>query len=737
MIKNDLDLCSSEPIHIPGYIQAHGFLIVINKEGFITHYSENLNELIGEECSYILGDKISSLNPLFGKTLNSNFIPDLINLSWQSNEFKPLNPYLMEIKGNYYNLLLSASGEDYILEFEPEASNLFIDLQNKVGSTLSQILVNRNLQTILETAVVQIRNIIQYNRVMIYKFHDDGHGEVIAEDRDGNLETWLGLHYPATDIPVQARELYKKNYTRLIANVNDTPVSILSEKNGSPDLTNSSLRAVSPIHIRYLKNMGVSSSFSVSIIVENELWGLVACHNYTPRFINFKQRETAKLIGQVLSSCVELRNMENMQQEKLQFQNVIMEVTRHLLNDTKIADVLNHCAPIILEAFKASGIAFLFEGEIYSYGEIPQKDIILQIGTKIQDSEAGIVSTENISEDFTDLFSEDKEFAGVLGCMLAEGLKDCILLFRPEISQTVRWAGNPNKIINFDHIGQPFISPRNSFEQWIQQVQGKSKKWSAVEIKTIVEIRDEINIAIGRKTTELRILNQKLREAYAELDSFAYTVSHDLKTPLTAIKAYADLIIRKSTENDVKIMSSKIVSNSERLHKMINTVLEYSKVGQKNINKEKVNMSMMIEDITSQLLVGKLNHNLQISVDKTPDIIGDPILIYQVFLNVIENAVKYSHKVEIPLVSVDGVIENKEIIYRITDNGVGMSSEHQSMAFELFERVGNTEEFEGTGVGLATVKKIMLRHNANISIESSEGSGSTFILKFPLSILGV
>ncbi len=247
----------------------------------------------------------------------------------------------------------------------------------------------------------------------------------------------------------------------------------------------------------------------------------------------------------------------------------------------------------------------------------------------------------------------------------------------------------------------------------------------------LTEIRDEINFAVGRKTAELRILNEKLRDAYAELDSFAHTISHDLKIPLTTIKAFGELIIRKSSEDDVKAMSSKIVDNSNRLHLMIKTVLEYSKVGQKDISKVTIDMTALVNDIAEQLKLNSKNSNLELIINNTPDIEGDPILIFQVFLNIIENAVKYSHKIELPIVSVDGITDSNETVYIIKDNGIGMDKDQLAGIFGLFNRVGKTDEYEGSGIGLATVKKIITRHGAQIKVDSEEGLGSIFTLTFP------
>lgn len=729
MIKDALDVCSSEQIHIPGFIQSHGYLVIINKDNNIIYCSKNFIELTGKDQDHLLGSSVTSLNSMLGKNEEDKFITSLISLAWQGRDFKPLNPYLVIIHDKKYNMIISLSEDYYLLDFEPEESDLFTDPSNTVGASLSQMLADKNLEAILENSVAQIKNIICYDRVMIYKFHKDGHGEVVAEDKNTELEPWLGPHYPASDIPEQARKLYIQNYTRLINNVFEDTIPLISKLDIPADLSNSTLRAVSPVHIQYLKNMNVISSFSVSIIVEDQLWGLIACHNYSPRYINFRQRETAKLIGQVLSSCIGLRTQEKLQKENMKIQNAVMDITKSL-NGENISDFMFHCSTVFMEAFKASGIAFLFEGEIKTIGNVPSSSSLLKITELINNSsEDKIIFSENILNITT--YKEKANYAGFMGIRLTENIKDCLIIFRPEITQTVLWAGDPTKLIQFDNHGNPFISPRNSFEKWSEEVKGKSEPWSPAEQMALTEIRDEINFAVGRKTAELRILNEKLRDAYAELDSFAHTISHDLKIPLTTIKAFGELIIRKSSEDDVKAMSSKIVDNSNRLHLMIKTVLEYSKVGQKDVSKVTIDMTALINDIAEQLKLNSKNSNLELIINNTPDIEGDPILIFQVFLNIIENAVKYSHKIELPIVSVEGITDSNETVYIIKDNGIGMDKDQLAGIFGLFNRVGKTDEYEGSGIGLATVKKIITRHGAQIKVDSEEGVGSIFTLTFP------
>ena len=371
----DLSNCDREPIHIPGKIQTHGFLIAINKELRITYCSENIADFAHITAATLLGTPVYLLETTILKKIDG-FIEKLISIAHTRDGFLPVNPYPITIGGKDMNLVICASGDQYLLEFEPSFSDLNIDIQQLIGSALSEIMADANLSRLLERTAQQIQKIIGYDRVMVYKFHADGHGEVVAEAKTEELTGWLGLHYPASDIPQQARELYKLNLIRLIGDVSAIPSAILTyqELNETPlDLTHSSLRAVSPIHIQYLKNMGVGSSFSVSLIHRGELWGMVACHNYTPRFIHFKQREAAKLIGQVLSSSLSFRQSEQDLFKTNLLKSAVDDLTRHLLRYNNIEDALFKHEVTLLQAVEAGGAVLAYDNHFYHAGNTPEE----------------------------------------------------------------------------------------------------------------------------------------------------------------------------------------------------------------------------------------------------------------------------------------------------------------------------------------------------------------------------
>ena len=731
--KVNLSNCDREPIHIPGKIQSHGFMLALDKNGIIRFFSDNIASFIPEIEGTLLGKAIDSVERFFDHAPQLNMLAHLLYLG-RLNGYEQINPYPVSISGKKYYLIISRTGEFELLEFELDNSAAERDLQKMIGRSVSQMLADKSLQNLLNNTVIQVKHIIDYDRVMVYRFAGDGHGEVVAEAKNEELESWMFLHYPASDIPKQARELYKLNLTRLIADVDTVPSTISAGASETEplDLTWSQLRAVSPIHIQYLKNMGVASSFSISLIYKNELWGLVACHNYTPKFINYRSRESAKLIGQVLSSALEFRQDEETQQLNHRFKDHLDLLEKYLQTNDNLPEALIGEAVNILTLTHASGAALIYEKQIFRIGVTPEEEEIQRLVEWTSENvNEPLYSTTNISAVYPDACVYQKMATGVLILELTKELKEYIFWFKPEHVQTIKWAGDPNKPVEFNEHGMLQISPRHSFKVWSEQVKGMSEDWRPEELQSARRLKEEINYAINLKARTLRLLNEKLREAYEELDSFSYTISHDLKNPIAKIKGYAQLLNSAETFGDLEnSMANKIVEGADKMNSMINDVLNYSKVGRQEIVFQKVDMALLIDEIVKDLNFIYAAGKVQITVGETPSLMGDPLMLMQVFSNLIGNAVKYSQDVSVALVHVEGLTNQQECIYSIKDNGHGIAESDLPRIFDLFRRMSNVGHIEGSGVGLAIVQRIAERHGARIWVESEIGKGSVFYVAF-------
>jgi len=731
----DLNNCNIEPIHIPGQIQSHGFLIVIDQNQIIRFYSENIYSYLKLPGITLLGQPIGLIEPIIGKNEPPNFINQLIVFG-RTNGFDQTNPFQTDIQGLAFHLIISQSENYFLLEFEPSQSDLSLDIQKMVGRSISEMLADKNLQNLLNNTAMQIKSIINYDRVMIYKFAEDGHGEVVAEARNNNLESWLGLHYPASDIPQQARELYKVNLTRLIADVHTEPSKILAEEANAEkhlDLSYSQLRAVSPIHIQYLKNMGVCSSFSISLIYHKELWGLIACHNYTPRFINYKSRESAKLIGQILSSALEFRQDEENQSIYDKYKASVTELSRYMLQSMSIEDALTAHSITLMDVADVSGAVLVYENNITKLGKTPGDEQLNSLISWVNETiSEPIYYTQHLSQLYPDAEAYKKIASGMFVCTISKELNEYVIWFKPEQLQTIQWAGNPEKPAEINiKDGLLTVSPRKSFDNWAETVVGTSKLWGNAEIKSILRLKGEITYAINQKASEIRILNEKLKQAYEELDTFSFTISHDLKNPLTTIKSYSQILMRDKnmSPESLKILN-RIDASTDKMDQMIREVLEYSRIGKTTLTKVPVDIKTLVEDQVRDLSVAYQTQDLEMTIGDTPVLKGDPVMISQVFSNLLSNAIKYSSQSSPAKVSVHGSVTDTEVIYSIADNGIGIDIKQLPSVFELFKRMDNAKDIEGTGVGLAIVKRIVEKHQGKVWVDSELGRGSTFYLAF-------
>lgn len=730
----DITNCDREPIHIPGSVQGHGFVIVVDEFLIITHCSENLNGFIDRAPSSILGESISWIEKFLHTSSTGPFLANIIHAAKTGNGLNAKNPYRVEINGKPFNLIVTKSADFLFLEFEPNISGLH-NMRFDLGSSISEILSVSDLNSLYNRIAVKIKEIISFDRVMVYKFHEDGHGQVIAEAKNKDLKPWLGLHFPASDIPKQARELYKVNLTRLIANVFDTParlLSILDPTRYPLDMTQLGLRAVSPIHIQYLKNMEVASSFSISLLNSDKLWGLVACHNYTPRFIHYENRETAKIIGQVLSSAISFREIQEDEHQKLKLKLKVDELAKQLSRTDSPADALIKQSVTILDAVDATGAVLIYDKQILCLGETPALPFIEDLIKWLETSNVpNVFETDRLPTLFDAAVLEKNKASGLLACRINRELREYILWFRPEYLVTIQWAGNPEKPVSIDKANNPQMSPRSSFDAWSDTRKLTSSPWKPEDMNSAAELRDEITFKINRKASELRELNEKLKIAYDNLDSFSYTISHDLKNPLSSIHGFSEYLLNEDPSPDeTKMMLERILLSARKMNSMINDILSYSQAGRASREFSLLNMGKILEEIKQELIIGDPNRDIEIRIEEAPPFFGDETMITQVFSNLIGNAVKYSTESANPVVVVNGQRSMDGVRYEIKDNGIGIPKRDTQKIFDLFSRSEHARNFEGNGVGLAIVKKLVEKHRGKIWVESQQDVGSTFFVLF-------
>ncbi|PST81579.1 histidine kinase [Pedobacter yulinensis] len=728
----DLTNCDREPIQIPGKIQSHGFAVAVaQKTLIITAVSDHIGSWLPVDPDTLPGSPLSVLENLLTKHDDNLSVTQLLQLGLQRQSFDAINPHAITLAGASFYLICSLNKGTILLEFEP--ASLEYDIQGSVGRSASAMLGGKNLQALLHSAATEIKRIIGYDRVMIYKFLEDGHGEVIAEEKEAHLDSFYGLHYPASDIPKQARALYKLNLTRLIADVHSQDAALLANTEEPLDLTFAQLRAVSPIHIQYLKNMGVASSFSISLIAHDQLWGLVACHNYSPKYIDYKAREGAKLLGQILSSALEYRQEEEDADKVAAFKSSAAMLAAYLAKDKNLVDALTSHERTLVNCTEAHGAALLFENTVTLVGQTPAETEVLALAAWLkQNMGDSVYHTHQLPEIYRPASAFKEKAAGILSCLISRELSEMMIWFKPERISLVQWAGNPEKPAEPGPEGLMQLSPRKSFESWTQEVRNTSERWTQEEITAVLSLREIVIADINNKATAIRTLNEKLQAAYEELDTFSYTISHDLRTPITSIRTYAEMLLKTNfgLNESSRKMINRIVAGTEKMNFLIREVLNLSKVGRAEIVMTDVEMGPLIGEIAQEIKTAMKAADETIEVGATPPLRGDRTMLSQVFSNIIGNGVKYSSKNPAPRVKINGVVAGGETVYSIADNGIGIDVSYYDRVFELFKRMDNVADIDGTGVGLAIVKRIVERHQGRVWFESKLGTGTTFFVAF-------
>ncbi len=524
----DLSVCDQEPIHQPGYIQPHGALIVLEEPHLIiTHASNNLASLWGVSAQAVLNEPLTAL---FSVSEIAEFQNAMATESLDNNVVS-----LMSLDRLGQSICILAHRVDNHLYLECEVwdnppTSPPVNMNLLLKDDLARLSKFKRLTPFFNAVSQLLKKATGFDRVMVYQFAQDGHGQVIAEARNENLEPFLGLRYPATDVPTQARALYLRNPIRLIPDVNYTPVAVQASESlvGHPplDMSYCFLRSVSPIHIEYLQNMGVRASMSISLVVNNTLWGLIACHHMTPRYMAFEMRTLCEFLGQYISMQIE----HLIEAENEDYQHRLKVRLRTLVDKMYVADTfmdgLKRASSELLELVQASGIAITYGGDLYLQGLTPSESDMRQLLDWLSDNAGSEVTIVNsLSTMHPQALQYVPHVSGLLGITLSKEERDYILWFRPEVVQTVNWAGDPGNVATYNP-AEGRLSPRRSFELWKEKVRGTCQPWLPAEVDIALDFRKIILNIIFRRVEELNRLSKKLRES-EERYQRALTASRD------------------------------------------------------------------------------------------------------------------------------------------------------------------------------------------------------------------
>lgn len=732
----DITGCDKEPIRTPGSIQPHGFMLTLSPELEVRQASANLVHWSGVEAQAAVGQPLAA-------ALGLDAVERLA-LELRGGALGQRPSYLGTVtagNGKHFDVLAHAWDGLTIVEFESVERAQPADFRHLyplISDFLARVNDHASMPALADLAARHVRSVTGYGRVMVYQFDPSGHGRVVAESRADGYDSYLDQSFPASDIPAQARELYTLSPIRLIQDANYEAADLVPGDNPVTgtrnDLTFAVLRSVSPVHLQYMRNMGTLASMSVSLIVKGKLWGLISCHNATPCAVSVEKRTACEQLGQILALCIETREDGAELQFRLDVRRIMVEMLGRLTKGADFIDNLSGVFPELLRFARAGGVAVVVDDRILAYGDTPDETDIRALSTWLAvHGHTELFHTSHLAGVYPPGADLKRNASGLLALPISRIHQHYLLWFRPELVQTVEWAGNPyEKQALPDAPTQ--LSPRQSFAAWRETIHGHSLPWHAAEIELTAEFRSALlGIALER-AEQMAELAEELGRANKELEAFSYSVSHDLRAPLRHIVGFSDLLIESAGSEDAAMRDRflKNIKQSARLAgKLVDDLLSFSQMGRAALRPTHVDMLELVNGCIDKLDLEIGQRKIDWHIDRMPVVEADPSFLHLAMFNLLSNAVKFTGGREQAVIRIWCDDAGDDYVFHVADNGAGFNKDYVHKLFGVFQRLHRMEDFQGTGIGLANVRRIVERHNGRVWADSTLGEGATFSFSLP------
>jgi light-regulated signal transduction histidine kinase (bacteriophytochrome) len=676
----DIAACDREPIHIPGSIQPYGVLLVVSGDGpTVTHAAGDVERILGRahwhgaHLAELIGEAIAGAAvQLLESGLPGGFVGQIANRS-----------------GAPLDVIAHRSGGKLLVELEPASPNPLpsASLLAKLETAVAGLERSPRLQPLCQRAAAEFRALTGYDRVMVYRFLDDGSGAVIAEERRPDLHSFLHHHFPASDIPRQARALYLRNLVRVIPDADYRPAPVQPAwTDGEPlDMSDCVLRSVSPIHLQYLHNMGVRASASISIVKDGALWGLVACHNETPLPIPYDMRAACRALAGALARQIKAREEAEGYRERIRLRGFEDDLVGLLSREGSVNTAVAHHLEDVRKSLGGDGVALLQGGDLVMSGSCPEEaDVRALAHWAAARSAEPVFATDRLGEDYPPARSFEAVSSGLLAMTLSAEEPWVALWFRAEEMQVIEWAGNPHKAVDAP-AGQP-LTPRASFEAWREVIRGTARRWTIPEVEAAGRLRAALLEV--RRNRQLQELNRRLLETLREKDALIQQkqfligeVSHRVQNSLQLVSSFLALQARAS--NDPGLHTA--INEARR---RLNAVALVHRRLYRSDQIEVVDASRYIEELCADMLAS-MDHGWAgaLSLDLSPVMLPTDRAVTAglVLTELITNANKYAYGGAPGPLEISLVEDRAQFRLSVADHGGGKASPRQGFGSRMME----------------------------------------------------
>ncbi len=721
--------CDVEAIHLIGSVQPYGALLVASQSaGRITHASANIQDYLG-----------FSATDLFGRTLSDIFSTEDVSVlaseSLGAQPRKVLKPLVLTLRGREaptLDCLPHRHGDQIILEFVSSLSPSGDtweedDLRRQI---ISDLVRPTSLADLAELSADIVRRVNGFDRVMIYRFADDGHGEVIAEQTN-RPDSYLGLHYPASDLPEPARRHFQLNVVRAIPDIYADAVPVLAhdETAGPLDMTYTLLRAVPETHLQYLRNMGVVGSMSISLVANDKLWGLIACHHYTPRQVSVRVLRFAELLAGTISAL--LQGIENRTQlsRAIEAEKVAFAMEKQGRNGVPLREVVREWAPELLRLLDAQGLVLRQSGAVEQYGSTPSQP--LRYAPLRSHLVEGVAATDRL-ETLLDMDDAQRSVAAGAGYMELSGTgQDYLVLLREQFEHVVTWAGKPETVEEMLADGSTRLNPRASFAHWTEERAGRSRPFDTTDLEALRIVRRALFALNSLEREHAAVQARRQAEAEEErlrlalldaartnsMGELASALAHELNQPLAAVANYINACRQQLKSFDASLPSGfdalmlDAVSEAARASDLVRRLRDFIAGGALQIEESDLHAAVRQGADLAMLAHGTDRPELVIDMpEDLPRLWIDGIQIGQVVLNLAMNAITAMRGREERLLTIRACRDGERIRVSVQDTGPGIAREMRENLFEPFHSTTTS----GMGIGLSLCRSIVEAHGGRI-----------------------
>jgi len=743
--------CDSEPVQTPGCVLAHGAMLVLRPTDLtILQASENTDRLLGHPVETLLNKPVRAAIGPDGEASLKEF------LATEPTDRNPLYVFTLPARNDVPPLDVTAHTIDGVAVVEFEATGRTgasePDYYALVKKTVTRLQTAKTLQEFCDLTADEFRTLTGLDRVMIYKFHADGHGEVFAESKRADLDPWLGLHYPAEDIPKPARDMLRMVWVRPLPDVGGALAELVPLTNpdtGRPlPMTHCALRGASIMYTEYLRNMTVTAALTLPIRRGGDLWGLIACHHYSgPNFVPYQVRAACEFLAQVASLQYQAAEDREHLAYRLKLDGTHQQLVAQAAREDGLV-ALTEGTPKLIDGIAAGGVALFHRDRWWRVGNTPTEAELDALGEWLNDRPEfasvtrPLYATDSLAQDYPPAAAFADVASGLLAATLYRSNRNWMLWFRPEIIQMVNWGGNPHEKPTVPGPHGPRLTPRASFELFQESVRGRSLPWLAVELDAAARLRMLVMELVVSRAQRLADLNANLTQSNEELDAFAYVASHDLKEPLRGIYKYAHQLLEDATiaNEGHRRKLDGLLRLTVRMDSLLDSLLHFSRVGRAALQTEDADLNEVVNESIEMVDARRAEGPTEIAVPRPlPHARCDRVRCREIFVNLLSNALKYNDKAQ-KRVEVGFVAPEEDhprpgcpggfadlTIYYVRDNGIGIPARHFEQVFKMFKRLHGRDEYGGgAGAGLTIVQKLVERHHGRVWLDSTQGEGTTF-----------